>query len=507
MIGRKFPKIVSLFLLFVGCGLQLQRNMYPPQKINEMPYDVIKVHMKNGELYILDHWRVDENNKILKGIGRHYGLHRELLKKDSFNIPIDSIALIESNKIYSDIYHIHLLPLILMTGASIAVTLYCLENPKACFGSCPTFYVSNQLKAEGFSSSIAPSLEADDIDLLLNVKPENGELSIEMRNEALETHVVRYANILAVPKENDKYIFATSDGEFYQVGKLISPLSVKCSQKDCFDLISKLDEREYFSLADEKNLLESEEIELTFVAEKDKNYGLVVGTRQSLLLTFIFYQMLAYMGSNAGYFLSRIGNINAEKYKKLEKVIKKIKGLEIYVKKNKGWDRVGYAEGEGPIAIDYSLINIGKLNEDTVKIKIYMTKGALRLDYVALAEIDKPAKPITIEPYLVLYNNEENKGALEALLDKNKVLTTLPGDAYVLKYKIPEGDFEFFLNARGYYLEWIRKEWLKEENLNLFMEFVFFPEIALRRLAPKFKKIEGQMEHIFWRSKYVKQKQ
>jgi len=45
-------------------------------------------------------------------------------------------------------------------------------------------------------------------------------------------------------------------------------LSVKCSQKDCFDLISKLDEREYFSLADEKNLLESEEIELTFVAEK-----------------------------------------------------------------------------------------------------------------------------------------------------------------------------------------------------------------------------------------------
>jgi hypothetical protein len=65
MIGRKFPKIVSLFLLFVGCGLQLQRNMYPPQKINEMPYDVIKVHMKNGELYILDHWRVDENNKIL----------------------------------------------------------------------------------------------------------------------------------------------------------------------------------------------------------------------------------------------------------------------------------------------------------------------------------------------------------------------------------------------------------------------------------------------------------
>jgi len=51
------------------------------------------------------------------------------------------------------------------------------------------------LKAEGFSSSIAPPLEADDIDLLLNVKPENGELSIEMRNEALETHVVRYINI------------------------------------------------------------------------------------------------------------------------------------------------------------------------------------------------------------------------------------------------------------------------------------------------------------------------
>jgi len=34
----------------------------------------------------------------LTKITRYY-LHRELLKKDSFNIPIDSIALIESNKI------------------------------------------------------------------------------------------------------------------------------------------------------------------------------------------------------------------------------------------------------------------------------------------------------------------------------------------------------------------------------------------------------------------------
>jgi hypothetical protein len=58
--------------------------------------------------------------------------------------------------------------LTVFTGITAATTIYCVTNPKACFRSCPTFYISDgdslRLKAEGFLSSIAPSLEATDVD-------------------------------------------------------------------------------------------------------------------------------------------------------------------------------------------------------------------------------------------------------------------------------------------------------------------------------------------------------
>ncbi|MFZ8805507.1 MAG: hypothetical protein ACO2PO_21365 [Candidatus Calescibacterium sp.] len=151
-------------------------------------------------------------------------------------------------------------------------------------------------------------------------------------------------------------------------------------------------------------------------------------------------------------------------------------------------------DSEGSLAIDYSLAMLGKLNKDTIKIKLRFTKGAVRLDYVALADIKEVVEPITIGPFSVLHNNREDKEALTSLLDKNKSLTTLPGDEYILKYKIPNGNFEFFLHT---------KEWIKEENLLTLWEFISFPEITLKTLAPKYKKIEPQMEGVFWRSKYV----
>jgi hypothetical protein len=141
------------------------------------------------------------------------------------------------------------------------------------------------------------------------------------------------------------------------------------------------------------------------------------------------------------------------------------------------------------------------VENDTLKVKLRMTKGAIRLDYVALAEISKEVEPIVIKPYSVLYDKRESSEALSSLLDSEKVLVTFPGDVYKLKYRLPkiekDKDFEFFLKARGYYLEWIRKEWLEEENPLLLAEVIFSPEQALRRLAPKFKSVEAEMEKQF----------
>ena len=44
-------------------------------------------------------------------------------------------------------------------------------------------------------------------------------------------------------------------------------------------------------------------------------------------------------------------------------------------------------------------------------------------------------------------------------------IVALPGDAYTFTYELPENPqhYELFLSSRGYYLEWMRESWLREE--------------------------------------------
>lgn len=67
----------------------------------------------------------------------------------------------------------------------------------------------------------------------------------------------------------------------------------------------------------------------------------------------------------------------------------------------------------------------------------------------------------------------------------------------------PGGDYDLFLDSRGYYLEWMRQEWLREQNPLAALRMLLDPARALRELAPAFKRIEPQAETLFWRSRYA----
>jgi hypothetical protein len=49
----------------------------------------------------------------------------------------------------------------------------------------------------------------------------------------------------------------------------------------------------------------------------------------------------------------------------------------------------------------------------------------------------------------------------------------------------------------------MRQEWLAEENALYAAHMLLAPDLALRLMAPKFKKVESQMEPIFWSSRYA----
>jgi hypothetical protein len=85
-------------------------------------------------------------------------------------------------------------------------------------------------------------------------------------------------------------------------------------------------------------------------------------------------------------------------------------------------------------------------------------------------------------------------------------VVSLPGDAYEYHYVLPPEPerYELFLESRGYYLEWMRKEWEKEESQWRAALMLYQPGLALRLLAPAFKKVEPEIERLFWESRYVR---
>ncbi len=75
----------------------------------------------------------------------------------------------------------------------------------------------------------------------------------------------------------------------------------------------------------------------------------------------------------------------------------------------------------------------------------------------------------------------------------------------MINYKLPgNGNYEYFLDSKGYYLEWMRDEWLAEQDLNKARFMFAFPGLFMRKAAKPFKKTESEMEDLFWKSRYVK---
>jgi len=163
-----FVFICSLALLFqLSCTTtKVNRSLKDPSQFNtsNTPESIFKIHMRNGCLYILSDLTVYPANDSLIGYGNYYSANRKLIKPEDqshpvlngrvgYKISFKDIAIIETNKITGVAGKI--VSMSLVGTPTIVTSVYCLINPKACFGSCPTFYAWNgenmELMAEGFS--------------------------------------------------------------------------------------------------------------------------------------------------------------------------------------------------------------------------------------------------------------------------------------------------------------------------------------------------------------------
>jgi hypothetical protein len=507
-----------ILALLSGCaGTRLVRYNMPIAHLAGYTFaeDHVKLHMKDGGLYVLSTKDMNTSSDGITGFGKLYSVNRkvELASEPSGDSPFvilkDDIAIIETNRIDK---HRGNIAAISVVGVPMAlVSVYCLINPKACFGSCPTFHARQNgewtLMSEGFSSSILPSLEKRDIDMLYAADKDNGEVALMLTNEALETHVIRYADLLVFPYIESENVFQTDDGKFLRTSAVVAPNSCVAAEGDCLDLVADIDRKERFSECDSRNLAKREEVIVTFdplPAESGK--GLVIATRQTLLTTYLFYEAMAYAGNYYGAMAAEFERGNPYVTDRIHKIWDKLGGIEIYVKdQNIGWQKIGEINEMGPIASDVHLVKLPSGVEGPVTIKLRMAQGLWRIDYLAMAIISEEEVPVRIKPFRVDSVDIPDHDALARLTGGSEPLVTYPGDRYMLHYKLPYScKFQYFLETQGYYLEWMRDEWLEEENLFKLSLAFRFPGLFMKLAAPEFKKAEPFMEKLFWESRYVK---
>jgi hypothetical protein len=475
----------------------------------------LKAHLKNGDVCILkDSWKIDTTINVVSGKGTKYNFNRNKVFEGSISIPIDSVAIFETNIKIKNPDAGRIAALSILAGLEVVVGLICITNPKACFGSCPTFYINENdnfhyADAEGFSNAIAPSMEYYDIDALNNKPLTQNIFSITMKNEALETHCVKDVKLFAYPRKEGERIYQSPANDFYLCKNTYVLSQAIANEGDITALLKYQDRQERYSLADENNLSSKEEIYLSFDNVKNTNdLGLILNFRQTLMTTYFIYSAMGYMGDEVGDIFAKIESNKNTKEKLKEGIKKELGNIDIYLwseQKSEWVLQTGFYE-TGPIAINRQLIPLDNLSSNSkVKLKIILNKGLWRIDYVALTNIKEKVKPIEISPISILNKGKIDNFALSAINNPDKYLISMPGSEYKFNFILPNIniDYELFLYSKGYYLEWMREHWIKDKDLLKLNQMVNNPKKYLQDEAKNYKLYETTMEQEFWNSKIV----
>jgi len=466
----------------------------------------LKVHLMSGELLVLETWRDAPGDTGLTGAGLRYDARRRLAGGFIGTVPRDSVALLEITRAQTarPAGSVVLGTFTVLMGA---VTALCVADPKTCFGSCPTFYLDGDDRpvAEGFSASVARVLEATDVDHLAQMAATGRQVAITMRNEALETHAIRAVRLLVAPRPAGGRIVHAADGTYFAATDDLPPATCIAADRDCRAVVAAADGAEWSTTADRADLGAPDSVDLVFPGAAGPG-GLLVTARQSFVSTYVFYQTLAYAGSRAGDLLAEVERRGTAAFPGAWAMMRHLSRVEVLAGPTDGaLEPVGAFGEPGPIAADHQVVPLpAALGHAPLRVRLRFTRGAWRFDRLALARIAPAAQPQGLDPTRVERAGTPEAAALARLLDPDRYLITGPGDAYRLTFDLPRdaSELEFFLESRGYYYEWMRPEWLREEDPAMLRMIAHAPRAALRRMAPGYARLEPRLEELFWASRF-----
>lgn len=519
---RQIIGIILLLTIAAGmhsCTTTMFRKNY--YAVNDLLHDTaglkekpwLKAHMRNGDIAILyNTWEVDSAQTQVTGNGALYDFNRNLITDGSLTIILSEVALFETNVAIPKNQN-RLVAISIMTGIDVLFGVICITTPKACWGSCPTFYLDpssniHYADAESFSNAILPSMAYGDIDALSGEIAPGSNFELTLRNEALETHCIQQVSLYTVETPSGYSAFHTTDDRFVIANNTLIKGTAFGPEGDIGLLMSQADMQERFSASDEKDLNAREEIMLNFpTKDLQGEGGLVLHFRQTLLPTYCFYNAMSYMGDFVGGISTMLEtDKNIQDKFHGDGVLGVLGGIDVYVldPTTQDWVMKGTFNETGPIAINKQLLPIGNIaGTDSIQVKLVLNKGLWRIDMAALAYSLKPASTTQIQPTVITADDQLDNYATTALSDTTTTMITFPGEHYTLQFDIPEGTnpYTAFLYAKGYYLEYMRTDWLDDKDILKLRYMLNFPELYLKTEADDFKQYESMMEQIFWNSR------
>jgi len=405
-----------------------------------------------------------------------------------------------------------------ITGPPLtAIATYCLLCPKCCFGSCPTVYVPKddkmELKSELFSHCISAQLEDSDLDLLADDVEANGNWPLKITNEALETHYINRFNLQAVYHNPQSRIVPDSHNGFLSFGSESTPLSATdLHGNNVTAQISRTDNNSFRSGGEiTKNMAKSfkpDQLIVKAAVPAGAHEAKVKLTyRNTLLSTYLFYEVvLASQGLDAVNWQNRM-NTDPVYAADFKRVYDLFSGISIAKQENGYWQSIGRLPDAGPLSFKECGMRIPvSVNQDTLVLKLEFVPDNFFIDQIAFDfGSDEQLESVDLQPIEIKnQNGTPVPEAANLICSKDEhYLITEPGDSYDFKYNIPAKPglkTAIFASSGGYYNEWVRGKWIREDNSSYSFD-LYRPDKIFARLTNGWLEHRELMEKTFFNTK------
>lgn len=433
----------------------------------------VKAHLEDGSTVVYSNGVTIEDG-IVKGQGIKYDItldHSERVTE----VDLDEVAAMESYQTPVNTGATVVGSAAVTAGAVVATAALAV----ALFGSCPTIYsfegVEPLFEAESFSYSVAPGFEVRDVDRL-SIDPDTGDLvELEVRNEALETHYINHIELMEVVHSDVESVFPDPEGRPIIVGSLKAPdVVIDRSGRHINGIVGTADGKAWRSDAVRLQNVSTDDMEdyidLEFeMPSAGHEAALVLRLRNSLLNTMFFIQILKGQGFRALDWMSDDPKRFGSRYKLASWYRKKL-GMRVAIWDHGRYRQVATIYDTGPIAWNEMAVPLPAVKGEMLRLRLSFVADNWRIDHLALATKVSHAKAnnIPVAQVISANGNELSQARKNLHAADAAYVITRPGEYIRLRFDVAAAPHDlmrtYFLAAEGYYIEWMRKDWLESTS-------------------------------------------